>query len=76
MWGYDEAITYEQQMVLKIATGEYKNYKAAMAQAHFGRAVIYEAQGYSLKANIEAARAKQLGYDPFLIEAAIGRPFP
>ena len=47
-----------------------------MAQAHFGRAVIYEAQGYSLKANIEAARAKQLGYDPVLIEAAIGRPFP
>ena len=76
MWDYDEAITYEKQMVLKIATGECKNYKAAMAQAHFGRAVIYQAQGYSLKANIEAARVKQLGYDPVLIDAAIGRPLP
>ncbi len=76
LWDYDLAISYEKQMVLKIATGDYQNYKAAMAQAHFGRAVIYEAQGYRLKANVEAARAKALGYDPVLIDAAIGRPLP
>ena len=63
-------------MILKIATGEYQNYKAAMAQAHFGRAVIYEAQGYSQKANTEAARAKDLGYDPVLIQATFGRSLP
>ncbi|PKB83591.1 MAG: hypothetical protein BZY88_01795 [SAR202 cluster bacterium Io17-Chloro-G9] len=66
---YDDAIAYEKQMVLKMATREYSSYKAAMAHAHFGRAVIYEAQGYSLKARIEAARAEDLGYEPGLIDA-------
>ena len=75
-WDYNEAITYEKQMLLKVATREYPGFKAAIAQAHFGRAVIHEAQGYSLKANTEPARAKELGYDPALIEAAIGRPLP
>lgn len=73
LWDYNDAISYEKQMILKIATREYQNYKAAMAQAHFGRAVIYKAQVYSQKANIEAARAKELGYDPVLIEASFGR---
>jgi len=76
MWDYNEALVYEKQIVLKLATREYLSFKAAMAQAHFGRAVIYEAQGYSLKADTEAARAEKLGYDPVLIDAAILRPAP
>lgn len=76
IWDYNEAITYEKQIVLKLATREYKDFKAAMARAHFGRAMIYEAQGYSLKATTEAARAVELGYDPVLVEAAIQRPEP
>ncbi len=76
LWDYDEAISYEKRMVLKIATRDYQSYKAAMAQAHFGRAVIYEAQGYGLKAKVEATRAMELGYDPILIDATIRRPSP
>ena len=59
-----------------ITTRDYQSYKAAMAQAHFGRAVIYEAQGYGLKAKVEATRAMELGYDPILIDATIRRPSP
>lgn len=64
LWDYNDAISYEKQMILKIATGEYQNYKAALAQ------------GYSQKASIEATRAKELGYDPILIEASFGRSLP
>lgn len=73
---YNEAITFEKQLVLKIATREYQDYKASIAQAHFGRAIIYDAQGYSFKAKTEAARAEELGFNPILIEAAIRRPVP
>lgn len=76
LWDYNEALGYEKEIVLKLATRDYYNFKAAMAQAHFGRAVIYQAKGYTLKANIEAARAEKMGYDPILIDAAIRRPAP
>ena len=76
LWDYNEAINYEEQMVLKLVTREYHNFKGAMAQAHFGLAIIYESQGYSVKANTEAARAEELGYDAALIDTAIQRPVP
>ena len=74
LWDYNEAIAYEKQMMLKVVTRDFQEYKAAMAQAHFGRALIYEAQGYSLKATSEAARAEELGLDPIVIDAGIPRP--
>ena len=32
LWDYNQAISYEKQMVLKIATRDYQGYKAAMAK--------------------------------------------
>ena len=76
LWDYDEAITREDQVVLKLATREFNSYKFAVAKAYFGRDVIYDAQGYTVKAITDAVRAEELGYDPALINAAIRRNAP
>lgn len=76
LWDYNEAINREDQLVLKLATREYQSYKYAIAKAYFGRAIIYEAQGYRLKAKTDAARAGELGYDREVIDAIIQRPVP
>jgi tetratricopeptide (TPR) repeat protein len=76
LWDYDDVINREDQLVLKLATREYHSYKSALANAYFGRAVIYDAQGYSVKANSDADKAEELGYDPAVISAAFMPPVP
>ena len=76
LWDYDEVINREDRLVLKLATREFRSYKSAVAKAYFGRALIYDARGYNVKANSDAEKAEEMGYDPAVINAAIKRPVP
>ena len=67
---FDQALGYQHQIVTIAIAEDLRIFKIAMAQSHHGRAVVYANQGYELKYQKEAARARDWGYIPGLMETA------